>query len=63
MVYYPFGLVELLEFKHSDDHEDTGEALLVFLDADGCRVTLRLSPHAVAALRTRITEAPDPPTK
>ena len=62
-VYYPFGLVDLLEFLKSEDYEATGETLLVFLDADGCRVTLRLSPHAVEALRKRITEAPDPPTK
>ena len=46
-----------------DDHEDTGEALLVFQDADGCQVTLRLSPHAVDALRKRIPEAPDPPAQ
>lgn len=58
-VYYPFALVELIAFRESDDHEDTGEALLVFLDADGCQVTLRLSPHAVDALRKRIPEAPD----
>ena len=59
-VYYPFGLVELIAFRQSDDYEDTGEALLVFLDADGCKVTLRLSPHAVDALRKRISEAPGP---
>jgi hypothetical protein len=58
-VYYPFALVDLIAFHESDDHEDTGEALLVFLDADGCHVSLRLSPHAVAALRKRIPEAPD----
>ena len=37
--------------------------LLVFLDADGCQVTARLSPHAVQALRTRIPAPPDPPPK
>ena len=37
--------------------------LLTFLDADGCQVTLRLSPHAVQALRTRIPGLPDPPPK
>jgi hypothetical protein len=58
-VYYPFALVDLIAFHESDDHEDTGEALLVFLDADGCHVSLRLSPHAVEALRKRIPEAPD----
>ena len=62
-IYYPFGLVELIAFRESDDHEDTGEALLVFQDADGCQVTLRLSPHAVDALRKRIPEAPDPPAQ
>jgi hypothetical protein len=37
--------------------------LLVFLDADGCQVTLRLSPHAVDALRKRISAPPDPQPK
>jgi hypothetical protein len=37
--------------------------LLTFLDADGCQVTLRLSPHAVEALRKRIPDPPDPHPK
>jgi hypothetical protein len=62
-VYYPFSLVDLVVFRESDDFEDTGEALLAFRDADGCEVTVRLSPHAVEALRKRISAAPDPHSK
>jgi hypothetical protein len=62
-VYYPFSLVDLMAFREGDDLEDTGEALLTFLDADGCQVTVRLSPHAVQALRKRIAAEPDPHTK
>ena len=58
-VYYPFCLVELLAFRESDDVEETGESLVTFLDADGCQVTLRLSPHAVDALRKRMPYPPD----
>jgi hypothetical protein len=62
-VYYPFGLVDLVAFRESDDYEDTGEILLIFLDADGCYVTLRLSPHALDALRKRVAAPADPPAK
>ncbi len=62
-VYYPFCLVDLTDFKESEDFEASGEAMLVFLDADGCQVTLRLSPHAVEALRKRVAGAPDPASK
>ncbi|HEX7053650.1 MAG TPA: hypothetical protein VF211_06900 [Burkholderiales bacterium] len=62
-MYYPFCLVELVACRESDDHDATGECLLVFLDADGCQVTLRLSPHALAELRKRIPEPPDPQTQ
>jgi hypothetical protein len=37
--------------------------LLIFLDADGCQVTLRLSPHAVDALRKRVPAPADKNTK
>jgi hypothetical protein len=33
------------------------------MDADGCQVTLRVSPHAVDALRKRIATPPDPHPK
>jgi hypothetical protein len=62
-VYYPFCLIEVIGLREGDDHAETGEVLLSFLDADGCQVTLRLSPHALAALRKRITAEPDPHAK
>ena len=62
-VYYPFCLVDLIACRESEDVEDTGEVLLSFLDADGCQVTLRLSPRALEALRKRVTDPPDPASK
>jgi hypothetical protein len=59
-VYYPFALVDLIRFQEGDDHEETGETLLVFMDADGCQVTLRLTPAAIEALRNRLGSPPDP---
>jgi hypothetical protein len=53
----------VIGLREGDDHAETGEVLLSFLDADGCQVTLRLSPHALAALRTRIAAEPDPESK
>jgi hypothetical protein len=53
-VYYPFALVELLDVTKADDHENTGELLLRFLDSDGCQVTLRLTPVAIDQLRARL---------
>ena len=46
-VYYPFALVEFVEAVESDEHEAVGEVLLVFLDRDGYRVTLRMRREAV----------------
>src|SRR5687767_10691319 len=40
-IYYPFALVELLEIENTDEHAETGEVLLYFLDSDGCQVTVR----------------------
>jgi hypothetical protein len=53
----------VLACRESEDVDETGEVVLVFQDADGCQVTLRLSPHALDALRKRIPEPPDPNTK
>lgn len=54
-VYYPFPLVDFLEMAETEEHEAVGEVLLVFLDRDGSRVTLRLRREALdqllAALR------------
>src|SRR5688500_15723004 len=53
-VYYPFALVELLDITKTDEHEERGELLLHFLDADGTRVTVRLTPVALDQLRARL---------
>jgi hypothetical protein len=53
----------VIGLREGDDHAETGEVLLSFLDADGCQVTLRLSPHALDALRKRIPDPPDPASK
>ena len=58
-IYYPFALVELLEISNTDEHEETGEVLLYFLDSDGCQVTVRLTKHAVEQLcRTLLPRQP-----
>ena len=62
-VYYPFCLVDVVAYRQSEDVDDTGEVVLSFLDADGCQVTVRLSPHAAEALRKRVADAPDPASK
>jgi hypothetical protein len=56
-VYYPFALVELLDIGKTDEHEETGEVLLYFRDADGCQVTVRLSEVALEQLRARLSQA------
>jgi hypothetical protein len=53
-VYYPFALVELLDLAKTDEHAETGEVLLYFLDADGCQVTVRLSEWALEQLRAKL---------
>ncbi len=51
-VYYPFALVELLDITKTDEHEETGK--LSHFDADGTRVTVRLTPVALDQLRARL---------
>jgi hypothetical protein len=58
-VYYPFALVDLIRFQEGDDYGETGETLLVFLDADGCQVTLRTTPNAIETLKKRLQSPPD----
>jgi hypothetical protein len=58
-VYYPFALVDVIRFQEGDDHGETGETLLVFLDADGCQVTVRMTPGAIEALKKRLQSPPD----
>jgi len=57
-VYYPFPLLELVDIGKTDEHAETGEVLLYFLDSDGCQVTLRVSEYALAQLRTKLSEPP-----
>jgi hypothetical protein len=58
-VYYPFALVELVGYFESDDYGDTGDVLLVFLDSDGCQVTLRVARGAAQALEQRLSSPPE----
>jgi hypothetical protein len=53
-VYYPFALVELLDIGKTDEHDETGEVLIYFRDADGCQVTVRLTEVALEQLRARL---------
>jgi hypothetical protein len=53
-VYYPFALVELLGVAKTDEHAETGELLLHFLDSHGYRVTVRLTPLALEQLGARL---------
>ena len=57
-VYYPFALVELLDYREADDDRG-GEVLLSFLDEDGCQVTLRIRRELAEALRERLASPPD----
>lgn len=59
-VYYPFALTDLVRYVEGDDYEDTGDVLLIFIDEEGCQVTLRLRPPLAAALATRLQSPPDP---
>lgn len=57
-VYYPFALVELVDIARTDEHDQTGEVLLYFLDSDGCQVTLRVSESTLMQLRERLIAWP-----
>lgn len=57
-VYYPFALVELLDYRRLDDNEGD-EVLLAFEDEDGCRVTVRVRAVVIEALKARLAEPPD----
>ena len=56
-VYYPFPLLELVDIGKTDEHAETGEVLLYFLDSDGCQVTLRVSEYALTQLRAKLSES------
>jgi len=57
-VYYPFALVELLDYRQVDDGED-GELLLSFRDEDGAEVKVRLRRELADEIVKRLAAAPD----
>ena len=57
-VYYPFALVELVDFRQADEAEDD-EVLLSFMDEDGCQVSVRLRKELVEALKDRLCVPPE----
>ena len=59
-VYYPFALVALKEYVQSDDYEETGELLLIFLDEEGAQVTLKVRESLIADLLQRLASPPTP---
>jgi len=57
-VYYPFALVELLDYRQVGDGED-GELLLSFRDEDGAEVKIRVRREVVEEIRKRLAVPPD----
>lgn len=57
-VYYPFALVDLIDYREVGEDKD-GEVLLSFIDEDGCQVTIRLRRELVEALLARLAQPPD----
>lgn len=57
-VYYPFALVDLIDYRKADDDGD-GDVLLSFYDEDGCQVTVRLRRGLVESLKARLDTPPD----
>jgi hypothetical protein len=57
-VYYPFALVELLDYRQVDDGED-GELLLSFRDEDGAEVKIRVRREVAEEIRKRLAVPPD----
>ena len=53
-VYYPFALVDFLELVETDEHRAVAEVLLVFLDRDGCRVTLRVRREVLDGMQAAL---------
>ena len=58
-VYYPFALVELIDYLEADGYEETGDVLLSLRDEDGVTVTVRLRPGLVKELLERLGRPPD----
>src|SRR5437763_8362026 len=59
-VYYPFALVALKEFVQSDDHEETGDLLLIFEDNEGAQVTIKVRQSVISQLLERLPRPADP---
>jgi hypothetical protein len=57
-VYYPFALVDLIDYRKVDDDGD-GDVLLSFYDEDGCQVTIRLRRGLLESLKARLDAPPD----
>ena len=62
-VYYPFALSALVRYVQGDDYEDTGDVMLVFMDEEGCQVTVRLRSSLAGELASRLQSPPDPRDK
>lgn len=58
-VYYPFALVELIDYLEADGYEECGDVLLSLRDEDGVMVTVRLSAALARALQERLGQPPD----
>ena len=57
-VYYPFALVDLLDYQVVDEDGD-GELLLSFRDEDGAVVKVRLRRELAELLKSRLGGPPD----
>jgi len=57
-VYYPFALVDLLDYCQADDDKE-GEVLFAFMDEDGCRVSIRMRRELVDELKQRLCVPPN----
>ena len=57
-VYYPFALVDLLDYRAVDEGGD-GELLLSFRDEDGAVVKVRLRRELAELLKSRLGGPPD----
>ena len=57
-VYYPFALVELLDYRQTGEGEE-GEVLLSFRDEDGAEVKIRMRRELVYVLCDRLAAPPD----
>jgi hypothetical protein len=44
-----------VDIGKTDEHAQTGEVLLYFIDSDGCQVTIRLAEYALVQLRARLS--------